>query len=178
MGQQEVEVKREEYPKGRTELLERIEISWQELNHVLNTLSQDEILKPGPSGWSVKDHLAHLAAWELGIVALLLHKDRWQAMGVPEAADGSLNNDEINERIQRLHTELTADQALEALRSAHQQMVEVLTGMGNEQLYKPYYQYLPDGAEEPTDQVVYSIGGNTFEHFDEHREYIKQLVGR
>jgi hypothetical protein len=60
--------------------------AWTALNAVLDQLTQVE--KTGPKdaqGWTVKDHLAHLAAWERSVIFMLQGKPRHAGLGVEEA---------------------------------------------------------------------------------------------
>ena len=45
-------------------LLQRIEASWASLDELTAELTQAQRTTAGPDGWSVKDHLAHLALWD------------------------------------------------------------------------------------------------------------------
>ena len=60
----------------KAELLQAIERSWASLDDLVAGLREPELTRHGPDGWSVKDHLAHLAAWNLALVALLEGRDR------------------------------------------------------------------------------------------------------
>jgi len=84
---------------SKGELLERIQESYAALGETLRPLSEDQLDRPGPSGWAVKDHLAHLAVWELGIAELLQRRPRFAAMQVEEAFSQGQSQDEINDLI-------------------------------------------------------------------------------
>ena len=52
-------------------LLERVDTSWNELSELVAKLGPDGLARTGPDGWAVKDHLAHVAAWEHSLLALI-----------------------------------------------------------------------------------------------------------
>ncbi len=50
---------------SKVELLKDIQVEHARLDKMLSTLTAEEMIRPGVVGdWSVKDVLAHLAAWE------------------------------------------------------------------------------------------------------------------
>ena len=65
------------------------------LENTLRLLSDEQMTKPGPSGWSIKDHLAHLAVWEMGIAELLRRRPRFAAMQVEEAVAQGRSEEEV-----------------------------------------------------------------------------------
>jgi hypothetical protein len=162
---------------GKSELLERIHISRSALEETLGSLSEEQLTRHGPEGWSIKDHLAHIAVWELGIVELLNRRPRFEAMGVEEAISGGKDQDEINDLIYRRHAGLSLGEVLEMFQSSHRQMLKTLNTLSDDDLYKPYSSYVPDGNDDRHEPVIGWIVGNTFGHFDEHHEYIKDLIG-
>ena len=55
----------------KASVLARIECSWASLDEVVGGLIDEQLGSSGPDGWTVKDHLAHIAGWNLSLVALL-----------------------------------------------------------------------------------------------------------
>ena len=54
------------------ELLSRTKLGWDSLQAYIKSLTPEQLTVPtDPAGWTVKDHLIHLAVWEDGIVAVL-----------------------------------------------------------------------------------------------------------
>jgi hypothetical protein len=49
---------------SRVELLERIEGAWTAFRASFAGLDEAAVVRPGPEGWSVKDHIAHVRVWE------------------------------------------------------------------------------------------------------------------
>lgn len=163
-------------PRTKAELLERIQRSRSALEGTLSSLSEAQLLQSGPSGWSIKDHLAHLATWELGIVELLRHRPRFAAMQIEEAISQGKGEQEINDLIYRRHAALSLSEVMNEFRTAHQQMLQTLESLDDEDLFKPYSHYLPEGSEPRLDPVINWVVGNTYEHFDEHHGYIRELL--
>ncbi|RPI79859.1 MAG: ClbS/DfsB family four-helix bundle protein [Chloroflexi bacterium] len=162
---------------SKAELLRRIHSANTELDALIQTLDQDELDRPGSEGWSVKDHLIHLAVWERGIASHLQHQDRYAVMGVRELIDQNPDADEINEHIYHQHTHLSAEEAKRILSEAHQRLLRVLESLSEAELQMPYSAYLPEGVQpaNPT-PVWHYIVGNSNGHYEEHNQYIRKLL--
>jgi hypothetical protein len=160
----------------KTELMRRNQRAYDELVSLIDPLEDDQLSQIGPSGWAIKHHLAHLAAWQMGITALLQGRSRPAAMGMGDADDQGKDTDQINEIIYNKHAGISADQAKEKLRDAHEAMKRQIESMSNEDLFTPYKNFLQadgDGSEDP---VLYWIVGNAYGHYDEHIEWIRQIM--
>lgn len=165
---------------SKAELVERIQQSYTALEELLGTLTEAQCTQPGPEGWAVKDHLTHITAWERGMAALLSRKPRFEAMGLSDDEVRSLSEDEMNGLIMQRNAHLSAGQALETFRSAHRQFLSVLETLSDADLYRPYDAYLPSAPPvdetDPSSPVINWIFGNTYQHFDEHAGWIKEIV--
>jgi hypothetical protein len=160
----------------KTELLNHNQRAFDELEALIQTVDDERLSRPGPSGWAVKDHLAHLAAWQQGIVALLQRRPRFAAMGVDTGGQQELTTDEINAVIHSKNSGLSAAEAKEKLREAHTQMAQQIESMSNDELYTPHKEFLPGGEEGPEEPVLLWIVGNASGHYQEHIEYIRDLL--
>jgi uncharacterized protein (TIGR03083 family) len=165
-------------PAGKTELMERIEQGRLALAGATNRLSEAELLRPSPdSGWTIKDHLAHLAAWEMGIAALLQRRPRWAAMGLDKATAASYDMDEMNQVIYRQHRERSLAEVMAYFEEAHHQLLAALDGLADEELFKPYaYFESRADSDDDTRPIIGWIIGNTYEHYAEHQGWIEVLL--
>jgi hypothetical protein len=155
--------------------IEPIERGWSELGALVETLGPAGLEKTGDGEWAVKDHLVHIAAWELSLLALLDGHDRKKAMGVPDAAD---ETDAINEAVWLLHRDETQEQVLAFSRDTHAALLRRLRQMNDADLRRSYNHYQPDDPRDPGDDrpVIDWVGGNTYEHYAEHIGWINQLM--
>jgi hypothetical protein len=54
----------------KTALIEEIESAWTKLHSYLAELSETQLTEIADhEGWTVKDHLTHIAAWEESVVS-------------------------------------------------------------------------------------------------------------
>jgi len=169
-------------------LLEKIEASWNDLFEHVTKLGPGGLLLAAPDGWAVKDHLAHVAAWEHSLLGLLEGRDRLAAMGVvgpvekepiaiyvSAAEDVPDNTDVINAAVQKLHANETPEQILKYFRESHAALMHTLGKLSDADLKKPYAHYQPNDAEV-TQPVSDWVAGNTWEHYAEHIGWIDQLI--
>jgi hypothetical protein len=161
---------------SKADLLARIDQSRAELEKTLQGLSERQLTAPGPEIWSVKDHLAHMAVWELGIAELLQHRDRLAAMNVDPGTFRNKSEDEINDVIYQQQAGLTLEQVMAEFHENHRRMLEVIRSLSDEDLYRPYAFFIEDKRNAPQDPVINWIVGNTCEHFDLHNPWIKSLL--
>lgn len=160
---------------SKVELLQRIERSWASLDELTAGLTDTQLARSGADGWSVKDHLAHLAAWNLSLVALLEGRDREAALGV---WDVPREADPINDLLHRRHLDLVPDEVRAMELGSRHMVLQALAVLSDADLSRPYDSFQPnDSAPEHDLPVLRWIRGNTDEHADEHAGYIRELIG-
>jgi hypothetical protein len=84
---------------NKVELVKQIEESRAELEAVVSRSSETQLTHMTDNGWAGKDHLAHLAAWEAGIAALLQKQVRHEAMNVDAETFWHESEEAVNEMI-------------------------------------------------------------------------------
>jgi hypothetical protein len=168
---------RTEKPKTRNELLATIEHHWVALNLALDRLDPNRIAgQVDEQGWTVQDHLAHLAAWEQSVEAMLDHRPRADGLGVSQELYDGGDIEAINAAIQRQHQGLPLSQALLFLRRAHQQLMAAVEPLSEAELrtsYAAFYPPLGEGDDRPIMDIIYA---NTAEHFAEHLTWMEALA--
>jgi hypothetical protein len=154
-------------------LLERIDAEWSNLNVLVASLGPDGLMANVADGWAVKDHLAHIAAWEDSLLGLIEGKDRLAAMGLHEPVEE--NTDAVNDVVFKLHQRESAEQALKYFRASHAQLMAALAKLTDADLQKSYSHYQPTDPDEKR-PVIGWVAGNTYEHYAEHIDWINQLI--
>ncbi len=167
----------------KAELLSDIEHAWAALNAALGRLTETQMTTiRDAQGWTVKDHLIHLAHWERSVVFFLLFflqgKPRHAGLDVEEALFLKGDDDEINAVIFQRRKDDPLGEALAQFRDIHQQLLQLLQPLADADLQRPYRHYLPEepgeGDGPPAINVIY---GNSARHFAEHLAWIEALVG-
>lgn len=160
------------------ELLGRVNDSWQALQGLLDSLDDETLAAKDPdSGWAIVDHLNHIAAWERGIAYLLTGKPRTEGMGITAEQWRDLTMDEVNDVLVEHGRRRTTAETLAYSRAVHAEMVAALNGLEVADLLRDYASFDADGAF-PGRPMIGWVVGDTFEHYDEHAGYIREMLGR
>jgi len=124
----------------------------------------------------VKDHLAHVAAWEASLIGLLNGSDRAAAMGI--AASDDDDTDSINAAIWSLHQGEPPAQAVKYFRETHAALMRLLGKLTDADMQLRYNHYQPNQPRDPSDDrpALDWVAGNTWEHYAEHIDWINQLI--
>jgi len=162
----------------KTQLLADIEREWGALNQTLGRLNDPQMTDlRDPQGWSVKDHLVHLAFWERGVCYYLQGKPRHLGMEITEELLLQGDYDQINAVIQQAQQGMSLAEVQALIHYCHRTLLQHVMQMSDADLLKPYRRYRPDeDGEGEGPPVLYMLYGNTAEHFSEHRQWIKALV--
>jgi hypothetical protein len=170
VAEQEDNTNEQRQPQSKEELLERIQSAWTELEAAIADLPEDAVTTPGPGGWSVKDNLIHVAAWEQFMLSHYLRGlPSHEAMGTNQDTLRGLDETGLNRMIYERNRDRATADVLYEFRRSHQQVVEAIGATPWEKLTAP----------NPEDQqgrpVLEWVVGNTYDHYDEHRENIVGL---
>jgi len=157
------------------EVIGKIEAGWHELDNVARGLDGEGLsLHRAPDGWAVKDHLVHVAAWEHWLLALFEHRDKLAAMG---AEGASKEIDAVNDVVYRNHRDDSAHDALAYFREAHKALMAVLRTQSTEDFERPYRAFFDAGAETDEQPVLVAVAANTYDHYAEHVQWLKEQIG-
>jgi hypothetical protein len=164
-------------PSGKDDLLLEIGTAWEELQSTLVRLSTAEVTGlHDPEGWTVKDHLTHLTAWEESVISFLQRRPRHEGLGVDEATYATAAFDDINAVIQKLRKEVPLDQALALLRATHRRLLALLDPLTDADLAQPLHAFLPSASADDRRRAMDIVRDNTSAHFSEHLGWIDALV--
>jgi hypothetical protein len=161
----------------KAEFLAAVAHAWNGFNAAIDRLTESQLTgAQDEQGWVVKDHLAHLAAWERSVTFFLQGKPRHEGLGVEESLYLGDDVDAVNARIYQQHKSLPLPQVMAMLQDTHQQLLTTIEPLTVEDLRQPYHHFQPDqpGDGRIAMQVIYD---NTIEHYDEHLGWIETLLG-
>ena len=151
-------------PQSKTELLQRIRTARAELERTLSGLDDAALSAPGPEGWAVKDHLAHLAAWDRKVLGNMDGRTGAEVLGVPEGVYKSGDWVAINEIVRAPDKDRPAAEIVAEYRRVHAALLQRIEALPEADLYGP------------DDTLRNNIAGNTYGHDDEHRPWIEAVL--
>ncbi len=156
-------------PQTRAGILARIHVARARLEAAIAGADEQALNAPGPDGWSVKDHLAHLAAWQRFILARLQGRPAHEVVGMDPAAFEAADEEGINAALQaRSHRQPLAGVRAE-FQQTHQALLEAIEQMPDAQLAAPY-------APAAEASWAEAIAGNSFGHDEQHLPWIERLL--
>ena len=161
-------------PQRKSELIARIREGRAALDSLIAGLSPEQAVISGPDGgWSVKDHLAHLAAWQcIAYLRLIGHMDHeHEVFGMNRARYEATGKDDLNAAVYHSSKERTLAEVRATFDQAYQQLLGALSGMSWDDLQRPVHSSLPQLGT-----LASNVAGNTYEHFEEHEAWIRGLL--
>jgi hypothetical protein len=158
-----------ERPESKAALLGRIRAARAALEGAVGRLDEAALTRPGPDGWSIKDHLFHIAAWLRKTAAVLNGQPGHAALGVPEDLYEHGDEDGINALLQQRSQPLPLAEVLREFRASHADMLAYLEAQPEAALTAPYN----PGDRADHRRVVDAVASNTYEHDAEHAGWIE-----
>lgn len=152
--------------------------AWSELESFLADLAGPDLLAEDAAGWTIKDHLTHLAVWENSVAVLFQGKARHEGLGIAPEFYATASFDEINDVIMRSNQHFTLAEALALLRLSHEALLAGVRSLTDADLNRSVADHF---AQEPRDddrRVLDLVYDNSAGHFSEHLVWMRALVGR
>lgn len=164
------------YLSSKSALMQAIDNAWSAYAGRLDEIDPSLVEIPGPFGWSIKDVVANVAAWERGLIALIQGQPRFPAMAVEAAAELGEDIDAINELIyerarHRPYAEIRAE--AEAIHAA---LRALLDRMPWEDFSTPVSSFQPRAMPNSAEPLLVYVAGDTYEHYEEHLPDLNAIV--
>jgi hypothetical protein len=148
----------------KSELFAAIRAERDKLDALLRGFDDAVMAAPArEDGWSPKDILAHLTAWEKRLCTWV---DRWRSTGDPGRPEPGVTwqrMDPLNARDYAAAKTKDLDAIRAESGASHERVLRVVESMNDEDLRARV-----EGPEGPSWSWI--IGANTYEHYEEHRK--------
>ena len=155
-----------------------MQIEWAALEYAVASLSDAQLVSPGPEGWSVKDHLMHIGDSEKATTAVLRHRPQHEGFGLNEATFSGLADDidGLNDVLYRRSQAVSIDEVHARRRRAHADTLAALSSLQDADLEKSVAEY----GGNPTNQrrLLDKIAGDTYVHYADHTTWIGELLDK
>jgi hypothetical protein len=164
---------------NKQELLREIERAHQDMMRFLAALSDDEKTAPILNeGWSVKDSLAHLIDWEKMSLDWLARSLRGeevkrfvQGFQYETEAEREAVMEKLNTHLFEQNKNRALDDVLQDFRATHRAIFNFVAQMDENDIFDPNRFAWRNGSP-----AFDMLAGNTFEHYDEHRQWILESL--
>ena len=142
-------------------LLDHIHAGRSRWESALAQLTPEQMTAPALfDGWSVKDVVAHIGAWERTAAAVFASLLSGQA---PDFEIDEIALDAFNARFFAEHHDQSLDEVLAGEQAAYQSFLSLVEGASEADLFDSNRFAWMQGAP-----FAEWVGANTFEHYDEH----------
>ena len=128
-----------------------------------------------PGGWTVADHLAHVAAWERWKLALLRGTPGHESLGVARETYDSDDTDAINASIQAASADQSLDAAIDAFDRTHAELAALVASLSDDDLGHTLGTHFPDQPGADGDPTLLQLCAYTIDHIAEHRQMLHEM---
>jgi hypothetical protein len=152
---------------GKQDLIAAIRKERAKLDERFTSLDGAAFVAPArDDGWSAKDVLAHITAWERRLLSWI---ERWRATGDPQRPEPGMGWDAIDALNGRDYAAAKDAPAVEVRRAAaasYEDVLRTIETLSDAELVE---------RTETWDMLSLSwiVGANTHEHYAEHREEVE-----
>ena len=158
--------------QSKAALVARRRALYAHFDALIAGLSEQQIHMPGVNGgWSVKDHIAHLTFWErvnlLEILKAIEQETSWTDPGLESTEEV---RDKTNQQVYLQNKDRSLADVLSEFQVTHQQVMEYLEKLSEEELKKPY--------EWLGGYTIITWLNEPNGHYDEHEQYIRDWLAR
>lgn len=158
---------------NKDEIIEKINREYHVfLESIKSASGGAEKIRTQGGGWTVKDLLAHVAAWEQILVRFHLGGEPFdEVIGMPGARYHVTSFDDINDHLLSVYGGWSMDEVEQFAEQTHDEMMETLHALPAEVFKEPAATIAAIGLE-PYPLYEY-IAANTYDHYAEHLEAIQ-----
>lgn len=153
-----------DHNESKQDLMAAIRRERAKLDELLVSFDDDAMLQPArDDGWTPKDIVAHLTAWEQRVLRWM---ERWRETGDPGRPEIGVTWEDMDPLNEREYEEARERPLADVRREAEESYAQILSigeKISHEELHAK-----PEADDGPS--WAWIIGANTAGHYEEHRE--------
>ena len=155
-------------PLAREDGLELIRARAADLRAALDELAAQDETAEGPMGWTASDHLMHVVTWHRRLPGWMADEAAGREVVRPEPGFTFDQIDELNERDFIANRGTPLAEAWRQFDQTYEAAIALVEGLSDEQLNEVgRYSWIEEDAV-----LWFPVGGNTFDHYEEHIEIL------
>lgn len=165
-----------EQMQHNNQLSQNTDADWSKLEASLAGLNEQQITEIcDEHGWSIKDHLAHIAHWEEVLLMMFLETPFEETMRIPWGKYPEM--DDVNENMIKQWADFSANAILNRLRRVHHQLTAKISPLSEEDLQTPVKKFFSNLwiPEQEQRNLAEFIPEYTFGHYRDHAVWIAQM---
>lgn len=162
----------------QAELTRAIEAAWAELQAFVAGLTEKQVWLQDDHGWTIKDHLTHLAVWEDSVAVLFRGGRRHEALGIDEATYAKASFDEINEVIKDRQKHMSLREVTAQLGQVQGALMARVRSLSDADLDRTVRDFFPQAPRSDDRRMIDFLHENTAAHSSEHLPWMQALLKR
>ncbi|MCA0354904.1 MAG: ClbS/DfsB family four-helix bundle protein [Chloroflexi bacterium] len=156
-----------------TDIQTRHAADWQALQTFLHGLSYEQLTGPtDAAGWTIKDHVIHLALWEKTLQALLNSESRPASIAIDEAV-WKQGYEEVNQILYQRYRDVPLDEVYATLETTRQALIARINQFSDSDLLRPHREF--QASSNLDDPIVRWMA---YEHYAEHLPWMQAILAR
>ena len=153
--------------ESKQDLTTNIQRERAQLDALLAGLDDEALLRPArDDGWTAKDILAHLTAWEQRLLRWI---ERWRETGDPGRPEVGVTWDEFDGLNERDYVAAKEQSLADTQGNAHESYEAIKTAL--DAMSDDELTVRPETADGPS--WAWIVGANTYRHYQEHRSELE-----
>jgi hypothetical protein len=118
------------FPGMREEILEEIQAKRAEIEAIVDQLSEQQLTEArDDGGWSIKDHLAHIASWQKHGIAIVSGTRPYEGFGIDAETYEQHDMHGINEILHERNKDRDLGDVLSDFRRTHEKVLTTIERM-------------------------------------------------
>lgn len=167
----------DEVPTAAEDVLEQVHAARAEIEAIIDHLSREQMTEAtDEGGWTIKDHLAHIAEWQRRGLAAIEGRPPWEAFGIERERYEQLDIDGINAILYERNKDRPVEEVITDFRKTQEKVVLTLEQMNEDDLQRGIPKEYSTKYRTIGELALSTFPGHDGEHVEDIRLLANQPV--
>lgn len=167
----------DEVPTAAEDVLEQVHAARAEIEAIVDHLSQEQMVgATDEGGWTIKDHLAHIAEWQRRGLAAIEGRPPWEAFDIDREKYQKLDIDGINAILYERNKDRPLEEVLTDFRKTQEKVVLTLEQLNEDDLQREIPEEHGSRYRRVGELALSTFPGHDSEHVEDIRLLANQPV--